>query len=151
MKLNRARSPWISRVPAPLRVNSSLVFIAVLLIISGLAALLGYSDPRSITATLGDVTYRIWGGLLTLSGSGLLYGIFWRDTVTEKWCARILSLSLSTFAGWAVVVVGLQRAFLSVILIAVIVFLLEQRISMINLINWVTEKRTEIEKAEDHD
>ena len=134
---NGDHPPWILRVPAVFRLDSSLIFIGILIALSGLAALLGYSDPRSITAELGYVIYKIWGGVLFLGGSGLLYGVFLGDSVVEKWCARILSICLLTFAAWAVTATSLQRSFLSVVLIAVIVFFFEQRISFINTARWL--------------
>lgn len=128
------RPPWVLRVPSVFQTNSSLIFIALMCTIAGLAALFGFSDPQSITSKMSLPFYQVWGASLTIAGGLLVYGIVIRDVLIEKYAARVLSLGLVSFIAWAVAAVGFRRAFTSVSLGGCIVFFLEQRISFINVI-----------------
>ncbi len=128
----KLRAPWILRVPPIFQTSSPLLFIAVLLALSGLAAVFGFSDPHSITSQMALPFYKIWGGTLFFSGTALVYGIFRRDTLIEKYSARLLTLGLAVFGAWALVAVGFERSLLTLMFVAAIAFFLEQRISTIN-------------------
>lgn len=130
----KPRAPWVLRLPSIFQINSSLSFIALMVIIVGFAALVGISDPQSITSQMSLPFYKFWGGGLTITGGLLLTGIIRRDERLEKLAARILSMSFAAFAAWALAANGIQRSVITLFLCAVLIFLLEQRISLINVL-----------------
>ncbi len=134
MEGKKPRAPWVLRLPSLFQINSSLIFIALMVVIVGVAALVGFSDPQSITSKMALPIYKVWGGGLTLTGVLLMFGIVRRDELIEKYAARILSMALATFAAWAVTANGLGRSMVTLMLSIVVVFLLEQRISLINVL-----------------
>lgn len=131
---DRRKAPWVLRLPSVFQINSSLIFIAFMVSIVGLAALFGFSDPQSITSQMAYPFYKAWGFGLTATGIMLAVGIFRRDELIEKFAARILSMMLFTFAAWAIAAVGMQKSIVTTALTIVVVFLLEQRISLINVL-----------------
>ncbi len=130
----KSRAPWVLRLPSVFQINSSLIFIAFMVSVVGLAALFGVSDPQTITSQMAYPFYKAWGFGLTFTGISLTTGLFRRDEILEKYAARVLSMELITFAAWAVVASGLQRSIVTTALTIIIVFLLEQRISLINVL-----------------
>lgn len=131
---DESRAPWVLRVPSVLQINSSLIFIALMATILGIAALLGISDPQSITSQMAYPFYKLWGFGLAFSGTALIWGIVKRDELIEKFAARILSFGLGAFVLWAIAAVGFQRSVVTLTLGTTIIFLLEQRVSFINVL-----------------
>lgn len=126
------RKPWVFYLPRGLQVSSELFFLAILCIISGIAAVTGLAEPSRITDNMSLPWYHIWGGALTISGVVLAFSIINRDFIMEKLGARLMSILLATYGSWAAVSVGTQA---TVTLISVItcIFILEKRISIINI------------------
>lgn len=133
-KRNEPKVPWLFRLPRAFQVSSSLLFLAFFVMIAGLSALFGLSEPSSITAEMSLPLYSLWGGVVALAGAGLAYGIFTREQLIEKFSARILTIMLLTFMAWAVAAVGASRAGVILTLSAIVIFFLEQRICFINVI-----------------
>lgn len=129
-----ARSPWVLKLPSAFHVNSSLLFIALMVMILGVAALAGFSDPTSITSKMTLPMYKIWGGALALTGLTMSYGIIQRDSLLEKWSARALSIQLAVFSAWAIAAVGWERSAVTFFMSASIILILEHRISLINVL-----------------
>lgn len=128
------KAPWVLRLPSVFQINSSLIFIAIMVMIVGLSALLGVSDPQSITSKMPLPFYKIWGGIMASTGFFLALGIVRRDELIEKLTARILSMSIAGFAAWAIAANGVPRSIVTLSLCSVVIFLLEQRISLINVL-----------------
>ncbi len=141
--------PWALRLPPAFHVNSPLFILAAMVFITGIAALTGLSNPESITSQMSLPFYKIWGGILSLNGFFLGVAILRRDDLLEKYTARILSISLTAFALWAVIANGITRAFVSTMLIIVFVFLCEQRISLLNVLNYARKIADSQEEDQD--
>ncbi len=119
-------------MPSFFQISSSLSFLAMVTFTIGLSAAFGLSNPQTITSKMPFFVYPTYGAGVALASVALMYGIVTRDFLTEKFAARILAMCLGTFAIWAVAANGIQRSIVTMGLISVIVFLLEQRISLIN-------------------
>ncbi len=148
---SKPRAPWVLRLPSVFQIQSSLAFIALMVVIVGVSALLGVSDPQSITSKMSLPFYKMWGGGLTLTGGFLIFAIFSRDQLLEKYAARVLSLAFGAFALWAVTAVGVGRSIVTMALCSVVIFLLEQRISLINALMYAREIAHEHETTGEQD
>lgn len=128
----RFRTPWILKVPGFFQISSSLSFLSLVTLGMGVAAFRGLSDPTNITDQMPAFIYPGYGLLLTAASLALMYGIVARDLLLEKFSARIISMCLGTFGCWALAANGLSRSIIILGLASIAIFLLEQRISLIN-------------------
>lgn len=126
------RKPWVFYLPRSLQVGSELLFLALLCVISGIAALLGLAEPSRITEHMSLPWYNAWGAMLSIGGILLSWSIFSRDYLLEKFGARVMSIMFLTYAAWSGFAAG-TNAVITIILCLVCVFLLEKRISIINI------------------
>lgn len=133
-KVPAPKIPWLFRLPKPFQINSSLLFIALFCMLIGAGALFGLSDPSPITSKMSLPFYNTWGAGLILGGGALGFGIITREQLVEKFSARILGIMLSTFGFWSIAAVGVVRAAVTLSLITMVIFFLEQRICFINVI-----------------
>ena len=147
------RTPWVLRLPSGLQSNTAVILISLLMIILGLSALTGFSDPKSITSEMSLPFYRILGGGLSLAGGMLLYGIIVRDLIIEKFSARLISLACFSVVAWAIAANGLRGAIITLSFGLSIAAALEHRISLINVGLYAEKlaKKYTLKRYEDED
>ncbi len=118
------------------RNNPAWIFIGGLFVVAGLSMLFGVAEPNAIQQRLNSVPGVLngWGLGLALGGSGLVYATLRSDVILERLTLRILSLSLVVYGLWALMAVGFKRAAVTAALCAMLVFVFEIRIAVIELI-----------------
>lgn len=130
---DQLRTPWVMRLPVGLQSNTAVILISVLMMVLGIAAVTGFSDPKSITSEMSLPFYRIMGALLALAGAALMYGIVVRDFIIEKFSARLIALACYGMGGWAITANGIRGALITTVFGLSIAAALEHRISLINV------------------
>lgn len=127
------RPPLITRLPRGLREQPAWVFIGVLLFLSGLGYLTGFTQSM-ITDAIGSTGLKVWGGVLASSGALLVAATMLARPSLEKLALRTMSLTLIAYAGYLMTVASLQRIAMSVILTVILVGLAEFRVMTLKVL-----------------
>lgn len=128
-------SRWIPRVFFERPLGSWSI---LMLGITGLSIVTGISSPNRITEQLEPSwLWRAFGGISLVTAIILMFGMIKHHIPTEKLGLRLLSLSITTYVGWVVVVAGLDAIVTAMIGLS-LVFFAEIRIAVIRrVINWL--------------
>lgn len=120
------KPPLILRLPLGLREQPAWVFIGVLIFLTGLSYLSGFTESM-ISHAIGDVGLRVWGGILSLAGFLLVWATVAARPALEKLSLRIMSCSLAAYAGYLLTVTSFKRAAMSVVLTLLLIGIAEIR------------------------
>jgi hypothetical protein len=137
---NKARIPWIMRLPQGLREQPAWVFIGLLIGSIGVTYVTGVADS-SITRAVGEAGLRVWGSFLVFSGFGVVYATVRAKPALEKLTLRILSLCMFVYQGWLLTVVDWRRALMSCVLVLILISLAEVRVAVLKTLLRVVDKR----------
>lgn len=130
----KLKKPWIFYLPRGIQANPAGVFIGMMLAIVGLAGFLGLAEPTTITKALPFWFYTAWAFSLIPMGIGLVIGVIKRDQLWERFTSRSLSILIGVYALWALSAVGPGRAAVTLAFAMILMFVLEVRIGVINVL-----------------
>lgn len=85
------------------------IAISFVMLISGIAQVIGSATPSSVSLLLPPIVRYIWLFMATVGALGVLVGTFWREPVTGIFIERIGL----TAAGWGLVIYGVAVSWAS--------------------------------------
>lgn len=133
MHLPKYTANWILYLPNWVRRNPLGMFLALLCVITGLLYVFNLATNNVITNELNRTWLQCWGAYLAIGGLVKIYGNVACNYPAEKLGCRLISVALIVYAAWLITLVGF-RATTSVALSLILIFSLEARVAVINLI-----------------
>lgn len=121
------KPPLITRLPIGLREQPAWVFIGILIAFSGLSFVAGIAES-AVAQAIGELGLKLWGSVLSISGTLLVVATIRAKAALEKLALRIMSFSLLAYAGYVLVVAPLPRAVMSLTLTLILCGLAEFRV-----------------------
>lgn len=131
-KPTAVKPPWVLWLPPGVRERPSWVFIGTLVALTGLTYVFGLTTS-SIALVIGAVGLKIWGGILSASGFGVIVATVRNNPAFEKLALRFMSLSIFAYVAWIITAVGIGRAAMTLVFGAFLITSCEIRSAFIRL------------------
>lgn len=141
------KPPWVMRLPRGVRERPSWVFIGSILALVGLTYALGVSQSN-VAEAIGSAGLRVWGGILSASGVGIIVATFYNAVAFEKLAQRFAQISILAYVAYVCISVDLTRAAMTLAFGAILLMTCEIRVAFLKLqLNSVEIKHPEVDSG----